>query len=73
MPVVYGDRFVGRIETIIDKERKSLVVKNLWWESDVRKTKKLNNALDKTLKEFAAFNNCLGYVMSQDNQHIDKN
>lgn len=73
LPVVYGDRFVGRIETIIDKERKSLVVKNLWWESDVRKTKKLNNALDKTLKEFAAFNNCLGYVMSQDNQHIDKN
>ena len=59
LPIIYGDRFVGRIVTVIDKEKKSLIVKNLWWESGVRITKRLDNALDKTLKEFAKFNDCL--------------
>ena len=61
LPVLFGDRFIGRIETAIDKENELLVVKNIWWEPGVRQTKKLEKALDNTLKEFARFNNCLGY------------
>ena len=61
LPVLFGDRFIGRIETAIDKENELLVVKNIWWEPGVRQTKKLEKTLDKTLKEFARFNNCLGY------------
>ena len=61
LPLLFGDRFVGRIETAIDKQNGLLIVKNIWWEEGVRQTKKLEKALDKTLKEFAGFNDCSGY------------
>ncbi len=61
LPVLFGDRFAGRIEIIPDKKNGILEVKRLWWEPGVRQTKKLEGCLDKTLKEFAKFNNCPGY------------
>ena len=61
LPVLFGDRFIGRIETAIDKQNGLLIVKNIWWEEGVRQTKKLEKALDRTLKEFARFNECSGY------------
>ena len=58
LPIIFGDRFIGRIEAVPDKKDKVLQVKGLWWESDVKVTKKINNALEKTLKQFAKFNDC---------------
>lgn len=58
LPIIFGDRFIGRIEAVPDKKDKVLKVKGLWWESDVKVTKKINNALEKTLKQFAKFNDC---------------
>ena len=63
LPVLYGDSFVGRIELAPDKEKEILVVKGLWWEPGIRQTKKLDNALDKALKEFSVFNDCKGYTL----------
>ena len=65
LPVLYGDRFVGRIEFAPDKEKEMLMVKGLWWEPGIRRTKKLENALDKTLKEFSVFNGCRAYEYLQ--------
>ena len=58
LPIVYGDRFVGRIEAVPDHNRGSLHVKGLWWEQGIRQTKALNSALEKTLGGFAKFNDC---------------
>ena len=58
LPILFGDRFTGRIETVADRKKKILCVKGLWWEPDVRQTKKLNTALERTLRNFAAFNDC---------------
>ena len=58
LPIIFGDRFIGRIEAVPDKKDKVLQVKGLWWESDVKVTKKINNALEKALKQFAKFNDC---------------
>lgn len=58
LPIIFGDRFIGRIEAVPDKKDKVLQVKGLWWESDVKVTKKINIALEKTLKQFAKFNDC---------------
>lgn len=58
LPIIFGDRFIGRIEAVPDKKDKVLQVKGLWWESDVKVTKKINYALEKTLKQFAKFNDC---------------
>jgi uncharacterized protein len=32
LPIVFRDRFVGRIEPRIDRETTSVEVLNLWWE-----------------------------------------
>ena len=58
LPILYGDKFVGRIEAINDRKRKVLAVNGLWWEAGVRPTQKLSAALDKTIAAFARFNDC---------------
>lgn len=57
LPIVYGDRFVGRIDTTADRKNGILHVKGLWWEEGVRQTKKLNEILERTVRRFARFNN----------------
>ena len=58
LPILFGDRFVGRIEVVPDRKNKILEVKGLWWEEGVRITKKLDKALERTLNDFAKFNDC---------------
>ncbi len=61
LPILFGDRFAGRIEAIPDRAEGVLRVKGLWWEPGIRQTGKLSAALDRTLKEFAGFNGvCVG-------------
>lgn len=58
LPILFGERFAGRIEAIPDRKTGVLHVKGLWWEEDIRVTKKLNKMLERTLKIFAKFNDC---------------
>ena len=58
LPILFGDRFVGRIEAVPDRKRGVLCVKGLWWEPGIRQTKMLTAALDRTLKNFGKFNDC---------------
>jgi uncharacterized protein YcaQ len=59
LPILFGEKFVGRIEAIPDRKNKILSVKGLWWEPGIRKTKKLDAALLSTLKAFSKFNDCV--------------
>ena len=61
LPILFGEKFVGRIEAISDRKTHILHVKGLWWEEGVRQTKKLNSELEKTLKTFCRFNECESY------------
>ena len=58
LPILFGDIFVGRIEAIPDRKEKVLRVKGLWWEPGIRQTKKMNTALEQTLRQFGIFNDC---------------
>lgn len=58
LPIIYGDRFAGRIEAVPNREEGVLYVKDLWWEPGVRQTKAMNAALERALKNFAKFNDC---------------
>lgn len=58
LPILFGERFIGRIECINDRKTKTLIVKNIWYEDGVRQTKKLSRAVDKCVKRFAEFNEC---------------
>ena len=71
LPVLYGDRFVGRIEAVPDRKEGILQVKGLWWEPGIRQTKALNSALERALKNFAKFNDCSTInSLTQDQQII---
>ena len=54
LPLVYGDRFVGRIEPVASDG--VLNVKNLWLEDGVRPTKKLLSAVESCMKRLAKLN-----------------
>lgn len=58
LPILWGEDFIGRIETAADRKTGTLLVKNVWLEPGVRRTKKMQAALDRTLRRFAKFNDC---------------
>ncbi|MBE0601334.1 MAG: YcaQ family DNA glycosylase, partial [Firmicutes bacterium] len=58
LPVLYGERFIGRIEAVADTKSGTLQVKNFWYEDGIRQTKELARAVDRRIKQFAKFNEC---------------
>lgn len=58
LPVLYGERFVGRIEAVSEKKTGTLRIKNIWFEDGIKQTKKLMSAALSRIKQFARFNEC---------------
>jgi uncharacterized protein YcaQ len=58
LPLLYGDGFIGRVEAVCVRKAKTLLVKNIWYERNVKQTKKLHLALEACINRFAAFNEC---------------
>ena len=65
LPVLYGDRFVGRIEPRADRKTNTLTVRNLWLEPGIRQTKKLSGQIDRAVQRLAKFNGCTLPVTSE--------
>ncbi|HEU5298453.1 MAG TPA: crosslink repair DNA glycosylase YcaQ family protein, partial [bacterium] len=55
MPVLAGDRLIGRMDPRLDRPQKRLVVQNLHLEPAVRPTASVRRALHTALESFAAF------------------
>jgi uncharacterized protein YcaQ len=58
LPLLFGEGFIGRIETVADRKTGTLIVKNIWYEDGVKQTRKLQAAIQSRLRKFAAFNGC---------------
>ncbi len=58
LPILFGERFAGRIEAAADRKAGTLTVRHVWYEDGVRRTKRLANALDDAAARLAAFNGC---------------
>ncbi len=58
LPVLWGDRLIGRIEPKADQKTKVLTVQNIWLEPGVRRTKKLSGQIDRAVQRLAKFNGC---------------
>lgn len=56
LPMLWGDRFIGRIEAAADRKAGALIIKNVWYESGVRQTKKLSHALEGAIVRLAKLN-----------------
>jgi len=58
LPLICGEQFVGRIEAVCERETQTLLIKNIWYEDEIKLTKKLDTMINSCMKRFAAFNNC---------------
>ena len=56
LPILWGDRFIGRIEMVADRKSNTLRVKNIWYEHGVRLTKSIQTSMDRALVRFSKFN-----------------
>lgn len=58
LPLLYGDRFIGRAEIIVERKVKRLVVKQVWYEKDMQPTEELVAVVKECFERFSIFNDC---------------
>ncbi len=58
LPVMYNDRFIGRIEPFVDKKTRSLIIKNYWPQQGIA-AGEFHQQIMKALERFAVFNECV--------------
>jgi uncharacterized protein YcaQ len=58
LPLIFGDKFIGRVEAVCDRNAETLLVKNIWYEDSVKTAKKLQTKIEDCLNRFAKFNWC---------------
>lgn len=66
MPILWGDRFVGRIDPKADRKNKQLLIQNLMLEPEHVGDDNLYDGVVKSLREFARFNKCETIVLVKD-------
>jgi len=70
LPVIRGNRFIGRIELLNQKKVKQLLFKNLWFEDGVTFDQDLSEKLRMSLERFRIFSDCEVII---DEKHILEN
>ena len=63
LPMIWGSRFAGRVEAVSEAKTGRLIVKNIWYEEGVRRTKKLEIAVNGCLKRLGKLNQCREVVV----------
>ncbi|UCD44515.1 MAG: YcaQ family DNA glycosylase [Candidatus Bathyarchaeota archaeon] len=66
LPILYGDRFVGRIVPKMDRKRGTLIVHSVWHEPWLRPDEDFENKFTGTLQEFAEFHGVDEIEMEED-------
>ncbi|MCX6643291.1 MAG: winged helix DNA-binding domain-containing protein, partial [Candidatus Bathyarchaeota archaeon] len=56
LPILYGDRFVGRLDPKLDRKKKILLIRGLWLENGFKPDETYQDKFEKMLMDFAAFN-----------------
>ena len=58
LPILWGERFVGRLDPKADRKRSTLLVRGLFLEDDVHADERFVGALASELQAMARFNGC---------------
>jgi len=58
LPMLYGDKIVGRIEPICRRKEGILQVQNIWWEEGVEFNAEMRSALSQSVEALANWNGC---------------
>jgi uncharacterized protein YcaQ len=65
LPILWGDRFVGRLDSKADRKQETLIVHTLMFERDLEDYEPLLPALAEKLRAFAAFNQCERVIVTE--------
>lgn len=65
LPLLYGDRFIGRAEAIRNSSKGALEVKNIWYEDGFIPDDKARKDIEKCFERFADFNECNSVIFSE--------
>jgi uncharacterized protein YcaQ len=55
MPILFGDRLVGRIDPKLDRKNHTLLIRGVWHEEGFQSTEEYENEFQKTMESFAQF------------------
>jgi len=58
LPILWGDQFVGRLDSKADRKRRTFIIRNIIFEPGFRKYDDLLPKLSEKLHNFAVFNDC---------------
>lgn len=55
LPILYGDRFVARMDPSFDREQGELTINNWWWEDGIEVSDEMQAALAACLRQFMRY------------------
>ncbi|MBS1494253.1 MAG: YcaQ family DNA glycosylase [Bacteroidetes bacterium] len=58
LPIVYGDKFIGRLDAKADRQNDLFKIINLWWENKAKPDKNFKKIFKKRIDELTAFSGC---------------
>jgi uncharacterized protein YcaQ len=70
LPVLYGDRFVARFEPGKEPKGKGIIIKNWWWENEIKPTEEIQQALNRCFKRFLIYLGKTSLKMSKEHMTI---
>ena len=69
LPILWGEQFVGRLDSKADRKSRTFIVRRLTLEPDVDSTDDLLPVLAERVRRFAAFNGCEGIIVERTEPH----
>jgi len=57
LPILYNNKFIARVEPVIDKKENTLIIKNWWWEGSVKKSDMMIKSIKECLINFKKYLN----------------
>jgi hypothetical protein len=73
LPILYGDRFVGRMDCKAERSSGEFLIQKLWLEEGFEPTDAFFKTLVKSIAEFSTFNNCENIKLLKSNLHKANN
>ena len=55
LPILRGERFIGRVEPVFDRKNNRLITKGLWFEEDIKTNAATHDAVNRCLKRFERY------------------
>jgi uncharacterized protein YcaQ len=66
LPILYGDRFIGRFDPAMDRNSNMLIIQNWWWEEGIKPDESMEMALIECFEEFLSYLGAERLVLDDD-------